>query len=309
MALRVLAAFLTCSTALLGASPRIPQSARPTAPTLAERFPAPPGYSVEQDAESEGTRDFSTGAGIRGHIIRRFVQAGDDGPTSVPEIARYFADQLHAQNGALFDDHLSSSGGRLDGRLPGPRPVWLHVDINDNGNLLDIIALEEAASSAREMPMEESRISGSWTTSEMFVEMPAADRAGALRVRDTLSARAAPAFSPFQGWSWHVTSEDVQDGSTPTVPYRIRLSGRQRVQMCVTCPATTDTRSVTVLTMEVNRIESLGELDQSTLKAGGFFLDPGFTPFGSVTRFKDGGRILITRAGRAALWVPVTREA
>lgn len=264
-----LALALACCSALLAAGPL---EERQKTPSLAERFPAPPGYSVEQDTESDGARDFSTASGVRGHMLRRFVQAGDDGPMTPPDIARYFADQLHAQNGFLFDDRMNSRSGRLDGRIPGPRPVWLHVDINDDGNVLDVIALEERAASTREMPVEETRITGSWTTGE---------------TRDALSALAVPFFKPFQGWAWHVTVEELHDGSAQADsahPYRVRLSGRQRSQACATCPVTTDAQDVAAFTMDVNRVE---------------LLDPGFTPTGQITRLRDGGKILITRPDSA----------
>lgn len=272
---------LTCSIPLAAAQSKTP--------SLAERFPVPDGYSAEQDTESDGAQNFSTANDVRGHILRRFVQAGDDGPKPVAEIVRFFADRLHAQNGFLFDDRFSSSGGRLDGRIPGPKPVWLHVDITDEGRGLDIIALEESAASTRPMPIEEASIAGSWSTGEMFVDMPAADRVNALRARDALATLAEPFFKPFQGWAWRVTVEELRDGSTrapidSTPPYRVRVSGRQRSQACATCPVTTDAQDVTVFTMDVNRAESL---------------DPGSTPTGAITRFKDGGKILITRADRA----------
>jgi hypothetical protein len=312
MAARViLVVVAACSTVVLGASPRVPQSSRQNSPTLAERFPPPPGYGVEQDVESDGTRNFSTGTGIRGHIIRRFVQAGDDGPAGVPDIARYFADLLHAQNGVLLDDHLNNRVGRLDGRIPGPHPIWLHVDITDDGSVLDIVALEEAAASTRDMPVEEARASGSWTTGDTLVDTAAADRALVIHMRDALSSLAAPAFRPYSGWAWRVTAEDANPGSVATTtmsPYRVRLSGLARMQPCATCPVTTDTRAVTAFTMDVNRVESLGDLDTSTPRSDAFFIDPGFTPSGSVTRFKGGARILVTRAGRPALFLPVANE-
>jgi len=252
-ALGALAAALACCSALLAASQTVPG---PKSPTLAERFPAPPGYSVEQDTASEGSRDFSSATGVRGRMLRRFVQAGDDGPSGVAEVARYFADLLHAQGGVLLDDRLNSNTGRLDGRIPGPRPVWLHVDITDGSGVLDIIALEETTATARPMPIEEARIAGSWAVGETFVDMPAADRAIALGKRDALAALAMPMFKPLQGWVWRVTAEELRGGGSPTpspYPYRVRISGRLISQACATCPATTDNEEVTVFTMDVNR--------------------------------------------------------
>ena len=85
--------------------------------------------------------------------------------------------------------------------------------------------------------------------------------------------------------------------------------GLQRTQPCATCPVTTDTHGITAFTVDVNRVESIGDPDQTTLKNEGFFVDPGFTISSQVTPFKDGGRLLITRAGRPALFVPVTKQA
>jgi len=307
----VLVTALACSSAFLTAAPQPVQATRQKAPTLTERFPPPPGYGVEQDVESDSMRSFSTATDVRGHIIRRYVQAGDDGPTSVPDIARYFADLLHAQGGFLFDDRVNNRAGRLDGRIPGLRPVWLHVEINDDGSALDITALEESAASARDMPLEDTGVAGTWAATEALADMAAADRPGALKARDALSALAAPLFRPLQGWAWQLTAEVLSDGSaatTATSPYRVRLAGLQRSQACATCPALTDTQKVTAFTMDVNRVESLGDIVQDTVRSEGFFLNPGFMSSAEVTRFKEGGRVLVTRPGRPALFVPVTRE-
>jgi hypothetical protein len=130
-------------------------------------------------------------------------------------------------------------------------------------------------------------------------------------VRDALAALAAPAFRPYQGWAWQVTSEDLPDGAlstTSTYPYRVRVAGLRRSQACATCAVSTDTRGVTIFTVEVNHVEALGELDTATLATDGFFVDPGFVSTSQVTPFRSGGRILVTATGRPALFEPVTRD-
>jgi hypothetical protein len=245
---------------MLSAAPQVKSPSPKQLPTLVERFPPPPGYSVEQDVESEGARSFSTASDVRGHILRRFVQAGDDGPTSVPEIVRYFADLLHEQNGFMFDDRLNNVSGRLDGRIPGPRPVWLHVEINDSGSVLDITALEEpTAAPSRDMPVEEWRIAGSWS---------AGDSATAI------AAVLAPAFRPYQGWAWSVVPGDT--------PSQSRVTGFQRSQACATCAIVTAADRVVLLNVHIN--------DSSLVPSG-------FAMTGSVTKFRDGGRILIAQPG------------
>lgn len=268
---------LTCSMPLIAAGQR--QATPSKTPSLAERFPVPDGYSAEQDTESDGTQNFSTAANVRGHILRRFVQAGDDGPMAMPEIVRFFADRLHAQGGFLFDDRFNSGGGRLDGRIPGPKPVWLHVDISDEGRLLDVIALEERVPSTSAMPAVETTTPGSWSTGEALADIAAADRAGALRTRDAVSALAAPAFQPYQGGAWRVTVETLLDGAATewTIPYRIRVT----------------MRDASAVVIDVNRVESL---------------DPAFTPAGAITKISD-GRILITRTGRPPLYTPPSPDA
>ena len=54
--------------------------AQKTAPpvTLAARIALPHSYVSEQDTESDGTFDFAKAPGVRGHILRRFVQPDDD---------------------------------------------------------------------------------------------------------------------------------------------------------------------------------------------------------------------------------------
>lgn len=288
---------LMWSVSILATPQRRTSPAPVKPPTLAERFPPPRGYSVEQDVESEGTRSFSTASDVRGHILRRFVQAGDDGPTRVPEIARYFAELLHAEGGVMFDDRLSNTGGRLDGRIPGARPTWLHVDINDSGSVLDIIALEEGAAAAREILNEETSIAGTWTND-----------GAPLQVAAVLSR----AFSPYLGWAWQLSAHALSDGSRETVATtqsRLSLSGRQRSQSCASCPVVTDTTDVTVMSIDLNRLESIADRDATTIADDGFVIDPGFAVSSPVTRFRDGTRVLITGPGRPLLLVPATRGA
>lgn len=268
----VIAALLIGSTPTLAMPQRRAASAQTKAPTLAQRFAPPPGYSAEQDVESEGARSFSTAADVRGHIIRRFVQAGDDGPMAPWEIARYFAELLHTQGGAMYDDRVSSTGGRLDGRIPGARPVWLHVDINDSGNVLDIIALEEAAASTKELPLEETTITGTWTNSSATPE---------------LNAAMSRAFSPYQGWAWKFEKRQAGDATTSTASSTVsqmQLTGRSRSQLCATCPIGTDTADLLILTIDVNRLEN-----------------------GLVSALQDDSRVLVTRAGRQTRLSPPDR--
>ena len=209
----VFLAFLACA----GQNP-------PRPVILADRLPLPPGYASEQDTEADGTRDFSTASGVRGHILRRFVQAGDD-KTSPAELARYFADRIAEQGGVVFDDRFNNVTGRLDGRIPGDRPVWMHVDISDEGGVIDIVLLDERAPVAREMPVEESKVPGPWTSDVPFGE------------------KLAPSFQPYRGWAWHV----VSDG-----PSRARLFAFARTQACAACPVVTDTTPVTIATFDAN---------------------------------------------------------
>lgn len=193
---------------------------------LIDRFELPPGYGSEQDVESDGSRSFSTAAGVSGHILRRYVQAGDD-KTSVADLAAYFADRIHEQGGSLFDDRLNNISGQLDGRVPGAKPVWLHVEISDEGGVIDVILLEERAPVAREMPVEETRIPGTWTAA-----------AGTTSIAEKI----APLLQPYQGWEWRL----VLDEAT-----RARLSGLARSQACASCPIVTDTREITVATFDL----------------------------------------------------------
>ena len=194
--------------------------------SLADRFPPPPGYTSEQDVESDGTRNFSTATGVRGHILRRFVQAGDD-KAGVAQIAGYFADRIHEQGGSLFDDRLNNVNGQLDGRIPGDKPVWLHVDISDEGGVIDIVALEERTPTAREMPVEEFRVAGTWSAAPGIA---------------AIAEKIAPLFQPYRGWDWRLVGED---------PNRVRLVGLARSQACATCSIISDTHDVTVATFDI----------------------------------------------------------
>ena len=197
--------------------------AQKTAPpvTLAARIALPEGYVSEQDTESDGAFDFVTAPAVHGHILRRFVQPDDD-KTNVLDIVAHFAGELHRRGGVVLSDRLNDLVGRIDGRIPGTRPVWLHVDVSDQGGLIDVLMLEERQPVAREIPVEESAVPGTWSS-----EMPAADRI-------------APLFQPYRGWAWRV----VPDGN------RARVVGFARSQACSTCPVVTDTTPVTLATFD-----------------------------------------------------------
>ena len=65
-----------CGLLASSGTPTLAQKPAPAPPSLAERFPPPEGYSVEQDVEGNDGRDFWIVSNVRGHILRRFVQAG-----------------------------------------------------------------------------------------------------------------------------------------------------------------------------------------------------------------------------------------
>jgi hypothetical protein len=192
------------------------QKSAPPVP-LAQRIPLPAGYASEQDTESDGVFDFATARGVRGHILRRFVQPGDD-KSNVLEVVAHFAGELHRQGGIVLNDRLNDLAGRIDGRIPGAKPVWLHVDVSDEGGLIDVVMLEERQPVAREIPVEESAVPGTWSS-----DLPIGDRL-------------APIFQPYRGWAWHA----VADGA------RVRVFGFARSQACATCPVVTDSMPITL---------------------------------------------------------------
>lgn len=189
--------------------------------TLANRIPLPAGYASEQDTESDGAFDFANAAGVRGHILRRFVQPGDDN-TGVLDIVAHFAGELRRQGGTVLNDRLNNVTGRIDGRIPGAKPVWLHVDVSDEGGLIDVVVLEERQPIAREIPVEERAVPGTWSSD--------------LAIGDRL----APIFQPYRGWAWHVVAEGG----------RARVFGFARSQACAACPIVTDTTPVTLATID-----------------------------------------------------------
>ena len=198
--------------------------AQKTAPplTLAARIALPHSYVSEQDTESDGTFDFAKAPGVRGHILRRFVQPDDD-KMNVVDIVSHFAAELHRQGGIVLNDRLNDLAGRIDGRIPGAKPVWLHVDVSDEGGLIDVLVLEERQPAAREIPVEESEVPGTWSS-----QLPIGDRLAAL-------------FQPYRGWEWHVAPENG----------RARVYGLARTQACATCPVVTDTTAVTLATFDL----------------------------------------------------------
>ena len=293
------------------ATSHIPQQRQPS---LAERLPAPDGYEVVRNYESDGTQDFVAARATKGHILMRNMSADDDStPMTTEAVLRYYADIIHQQGGAVFDDRLARTNGRLDGRIPATKPVFVHVDVSDEGRSVTVVALEENPATIRETPTEEEAIVGSWDAQVNFKEMVATDRPAASEYHQRVAGRVAPLFAPLRGWSWHMDLEELTDGSRATassLPYRLRAYALAKWQNCATCPVGTDTQARTVFTLDINRVESLGDADQATLSADGFFLDPAAvatTP--QVAQFKQGGRLLIVQAGRPPLYVPATREA
>jgi hypothetical protein len=204
--------------ALFGQAPQQPVNV-----PVAQRVALPDGYGSEQDTESEGAFNFAQAPGVRGHILRRFVQPADD-KSSVADIVGYFAGEVHRQGGVVLLDRLSNVAGRIDGRIPGPKPLWLHVDVSDEGGVIDVLLLEERQPVAREVPVEETAVPGTWT----------ADVA--------IGAQLAPIFQPYRGWEWHL----APDGAA-----RARLFAFARSQACAACPVVTDKTPVTLATFDL----------------------------------------------------------
>jgi hypothetical protein len=198
---------------------------RPVNLPLSERIALPAGYASEQDTESDGAFDFAQAPGIRGHILRRFVQPGDD-KTSVFDIVGYFAGEIHRQGGIVLKDRLNNLTGRIDGRIPGAKPLWLHVDVSDEGGVIDVLLLEERQPAAREIPVEERAVPGTWSS-----DVPLGDRL-------------APIFQPYRGWAWRLVPEG---------PDRARLFALARSQACAACQVVTDTTPVTIATFDLTQ--------------------------------------------------------
>lgn len=271
-------------------------------PELAARFPVPDGYRIVDEDHGTGVADFVFAKNVTGDRLHRVLEARDGVEVTPLALAQHFAARLRAQGGVMFADRINNGGGRLEGRIPGGRPVWLHVDIADNGRSADVVTIEqEPGATAPALPVEETHIPGTWTVNENLDAMAAADRAVANAVRNAAADLVAPMLAPYLGWAWRAQTEDLADVSLVApgaFPYRIHIYGLMRSQECATCPVLTDTHGVTLVRLEVNRVEALGERDQATLVDDGIFLEPEL----------GADRRLFTRAGRPPLWVPVTRE-
>jgi hypothetical protein len=50
-------------------------------------------------------------------------------------------------------DSFNNVSGRIDGRIPGTKPLWLHVEVSDEGGVIDVLLLEERQPSARIIAM------------------------------------------------------------------------------------------------------------------------------------------------------------
>ena len=188
---------------------------------LVDRVALPEGYASEQDTESDGAFDFAQAPGVRGHILRRFVQAGDD-KTAARDLVGFFATAIHQQGGVVLIDRFNNVTGRIDGRIPGTKPLWLHAEVSDEGGVIDVLLLEERQPVARETPVEETAVTGTWTS-----ESPVGEKL-------------APLFLPNRGWAWHAAPEGD----------RVRVYGLARTQGCATCPVVTDTTPVTLVTFD-----------------------------------------------------------
>jgi len=196
----------------------------PAQQTLADRVPLPDGYASEQDTQTDGAYDFASVPGVRGHILRRYVQAGDD-KTSPPDIAAFFAAFVHSQRGIVFGDRVNNLASRLDGRIPGDKPLWLHIEVSDEGGVIDVLVLEERQPIARELPVEEQNVEGTWTS-----DLP-------------IGVRLSPSLKPYRGWAWSL----VADGDS-----RAKLLAAQRTQACGSCPIVTDKTPVTIATFSID---------------------------------------------------------
>jgi hypothetical protein len=144
--IRIPAALVVLITAIVPVQKPLP------AVPLAARIALPDGYASEQDTESDGVFDFARAPGVRGHILRRFVQAGDD-KTAPRDLIDFFANAIRQQDGLILIDSSNNVSGRIDGRIPGTKPLWLHVEVSDEGGVIDVLLLEERQPSARIIAM------------------------------------------------------------------------------------------------------------------------------------------------------------
>jgi hypothetical protein len=140
--IRIPAALVVLMTAIAPAQKTVP------AVPLAARIALPDGYASEQDTESDGAYNFAQAPGVRGHILRRFVQSGDD-KTAPRDLIDFFANAIRRQRGVVLIEGSNNVTGRIDGRIPGTKPLWLHVEVSDEGGVVDVLLLEEQKPAAR----------------------------------------------------------------------------------------------------------------------------------------------------------------
>jgi hypothetical protein len=292
--------------ALSVVAPALAQKTPSRPALLADRIPVPDGYSVEQDVEANDRRNFGPVQNVNGHILRRFVQAGDDGPSSPAAIAAFYANFVIDQQGVVIADTANDTVGAFDGRLPGAKPVWLHVDINSAGGILDVIALEETATPLTPVPVPERQLAGAWIVEPLPASLPVSLREAATRARDAVAAALSASVQPPRGWQWHIAVDTGADGALA-----VRVDGARVWQTCATCATTADAERTVLMRVTFSRPEAVADRDAATAPEAGLFVAPQMagtgtvTPF--VTPFHDGTRVLVT-SSTAPLFAPVTRE-
>lgn len=301
---------------LLIAISRLYVSADQAPPGLAP----PPGYREADQSEvaERETHELPTGPLDRETVTGRSWVTNYDALPAMRkrplDVLRHYVALAETRGGLRLGGYVTDEGGSTVVFVPGPRPLWAYIVVGDEGQGVEVRFVEETTPRVRRFSVPADRLPGQWNPDQPDVSAyPATLRAGVTAHFSLVASiwRAADILRQPKGGAFSVAMPPIESvPETGPLPVVTTLLVRPRSQACESCPQNPDGEARRLVAITINEPEVAAKVLELKDGQGRVMYEwrPASRPSATMTRTRD-RHMVLTREGRPALWLPVSRAA
>jgi hypothetical protein len=281
---------------------------------------APPGYRETDQSEvaERETHELPTGPLDRETVTGRSWITNYDALPALRrrplDVLRHYVSLAEARGGLRLGGYVTDEGGSTVVFVPAPRPLWAHIVVEAEGEGVEVRFVEETTPRARRFSVPSDRLPGQWNADQPDLSAyPTTLRPAVGAHFSQVSAmwRAADPLRQPKGGAFSVAMPSIESvPETGPVPVVTTLLVRPRSQACESCPQNPDGEARRLVAITINEPEVAAKALELKDAQGHVIYEwrPAARPNATTTRTRD-RHVVLTREGRPALWLPVSRAA